>query len=944
MRMVKAYGGTCLTRVSSSVAGGLEQFFYRYGRSVATHPRKYILACVLVTAFCCLGFTNFYMESRPEKLWIPQDSDYVKTLNWQAENFPDDKRVELILFEAENVLRAEYIMEMYEIRKAVWAIAVTDRYNRNLTQDDLCFRVPALGGQYEKELRNIKTQLFPHRDPNSPFDWSLELDKKVYYTFYQLIPTQCLEMSILEIWGDNKTIIEQLTDEDVINDINTASMSATYGYPMDFLGVLGGIMRNETGHVVGARSSMAQLVMELNRTDVDMTQLANDAGLAEEVDLGLYTWEGEFIRVICNYTGQSEGLGVFLKAQRSFGEISGETIMGDVSFLTVGIMILFVYVQLMLGKFNVVENRPVLSMLGLLATVMAVGISFGLCSAFGLAYGPIHSILPLLMLGLGVDDMFVIIQCWNNLNQEEQQLNLEKRMGCALRHAGVAITITSLTDFAVFIIGSTTVLPALQSFCIYSAIGIMALFLLQSTFFVAWFTIDQTRLEDNRNGLLWCYKHKNWTPNDCSQHDLCQMFFDKIFSKYLLMKPMKVVVLLMTAGLLATSIWGVTNLHQEFNPVWFIPQSSYLFQFLFRAQKYYPEAGERGMVYLGALNYSQELPKIGELTETMKRNKYISSVDSWYDLMVNYTKLDTGEEIDGKPMNETFFSKALSTFLFSPMGSPFQNYFSFDGKLTMAKPAPTVVASRFDYRHTTLNGRDEQIAAMDQMKEMVNAANFSDFAAPVAMMYSSWETDKVIAMELLRNLSLAMIAVFTMTLLLLANFISSIYVLICVIFTLVDVMALMTWWELSIDSVSCINLVLCTGLCVDYSVHIALHYMQVKGTRDYRVRLTVRGMGPAVINGAFSTFLAFILLANSDSHVFQSFFKIFFGVFVFGVFHGLLFLPVLLSLIGPAPYDTDNHAIPEHDDNGNDSNDSAVHSKSIEIDGRTYTQMPHTTL
>lgn len=43
----------------------------------------------------------------------------------------------------------------------------------------------------------------------------------------------------------------------------------------------------------------------------------------------------------------------------------------------------------------------------------------------------------------------------------------------------------------------------------------------------------------------------------------------------------------------------------------------------------------------------------------------------------------------------------------------------------------------------------------------------------------------------------------------------------------VDVMALMTWWDLTIDTVSCINLVLCIGLCVDYSVHIALHFMQV---------------------------------------------------------------------------------------------------------------------
>lgn len=67
-------------------------------------------------------------------------------------------------------------------------------------------------------------------------------------------------------------------------------------------------------------------------------------------------------------------------------------------------------------KHGVFPLQPVLSLLGLVSVGMAVGVSFGLCSAFSIPYGPVHSILPLLMLGLGVDDMFVIVQCWHNLD------------------------------------------------------------------------------------------------------------------------------------------------------------------------------------------------------------------------------------------------------------------------------------------------------------------------------------------------------------------------------------------------------------------------------------------------------------------------------------------------------------------------------------------------
>lgn len=49
----------------------------------------------------------------------------------------------------------------------------------------------------------------------------------------------------------------------------------------------------------------------------------------------------------------------------------------------------------------------------------------------------------------------------------------------------------------------------------------------------------------------------------------------------------------------------------------------------------------------------------------------------------------------------------------------------------------------------------------------------------------------------------------------------------------VDVMALMSWWDLTIDIISCINLVLCIGLCVDYSAHIGLHFMQVSHKTHY---------------------------------------------------------------------------------------------------------------
>ena len=55
---------------------------------------------------------------------------------------------------------------------------------------------------------------------------------------------------------------------------------------------------------------------------------------------------------------------------------------------------------------------------------------------------------------------------------------------------------------------------------------------------------------------------------------------------------------------------------------------------------------------------------------------------------------------------------------------------------------------------------------------------------------------------------------------------------------------------------------------------------------------------PAVLNGGMTTFLALVVLATSNSHAFLTFFKVFFLTVVFGMFHGVVFLPTLLSWAG----------------------------------------------
>ena len=61
------------------------------------------------------------------------------------------------------------------------------------------------------------------------------------------------------------------------------------------------------------------------------------------------------------------------------------------------------------------QQKVYLSMGGILGVMMGIVVSYGLCSVLGFFYSAAHAVMPFLLLGIGIDDMFVIVQCLNTL-------------------------------------------------------------------------------------------------------------------------------------------------------------------------------------------------------------------------------------------------------------------------------------------------------------------------------------------------------------------------------------------------------------------------------------------------------------------------------------------------------------------------------------------------
>lgn len=82
--------------------------------------------------------------------------------------------------------------------------------------------------------------------------------------------------------------------------------------------------------------------------------------------------------------------------------------------------------------------------------------------------------------------------------------------------------------------------------------------------------------------------------------------------------------------------------------------------------------------------------------------------------------------------------------------------------------------------------------------------------------------------------------------------------------------------------------------------------------------MALASMGSSVFHGAASTFLAILPLAAAKSYIFTVFFRMWFGIIVFGVANGFILLPVLLSFIGPLKQNENYEAI-KTDNNQNEN-------------------------
>ncbi|XP_077999939.1 patched domain-containing protein 3-like [Glandiceps talaboti] len=619
-------------------------------------------------------------------------------------------------------------------------------------------------------------------------------------------------------------------------------------------------------------------------------------------------WEKVFLEKILEWKGNVSQT-VYAVSESLNYELNEGT-SGDITYFAITIAVMSFYSGLVCGTGNCVTSRGFLANVGVASAALAILASYGFCSFIGVKNVNIVGVMPFLIIGIGIDDMFLLMSGWLQTKPSD---TVEGRISGAFSAVAVSITITSITDVLAFCIGATNVFPSLRNFCIYTGFAVIWCYLMQLTVFGSAMVFHTRRVKSSRHCLtctpvpsddeinsggkvrkclcaFFCRGKPSDISDDNDQED--RSIFERAplyLSKFIMLVPVKVTILVVFVGYLAVSIWGVVELEQGLILNNLVPSDSYLNSYLKLEREYYNGNGPViAIVIQEPIPYWEDgvQNELDNLLKTLGNSKYINDNFriSWLDSFLNFHN-------QSLPTSHTSFSKSLQfDFL---RKNP-----QFVGDLNISKDG-VIKSSRFYVQSERLTSSTVEGNMMLEVRKITDNSDLPAFAYTGAFIF--FEQYVQVLPSTLQTVGIAVAAIFVVCFFFIPHPLCVIYVTVTMVMILVGLFGFMHFWGLSLSSITMIHVVLSVGFSVDFSAHVCHAFMKADGTdRNHRVEVALSRVAVPILNGGISSLLGIIFLSKANSYVFLSFFRVMFLTIVFGIAHALLFLPVLLSLIGPS--------------------------------------------
>eukprot|EP00210_Caulerpa_lentillifera_P000448 g432.t1 len=900
-----------LQSVSKRVDKTLTRFFYNEAFFIAKHPFLVVFLTVALTSgLGTLGYYTFAQEWNPEHLYAPVDSPSAVDKDYIRNEFGFEPLIEHILItgeDHENILAPEVIKRNLEELLEIWTL---------IENIELSPPPPI-------QLTSALNSVCRNSGPGTP----------------------CKVQSVLDAWEYNIDKIR--VDPDPLDTLNSKSLVDVYGHPLDMEVILGGVERLDNGTIVEAKAF--QIAFQLDQNFEDYEKAVFDAFMEEQsfsseqvdrldryqellddgFDPRAYAFDEDMSRALKNwgkYNNETH-LKVYISSLYEVERESQDSIKSDLLWIGLSIVLVSFYSSFFLFRNSWIYCKSHMVIFGTLSVAMAVVSSFGLALGLGIKYNLVIQSVPFLLIGLGLDDTYIIIGA---LNKVSVNLPYQQRVAFAISSAGSSIFVTSMTDLVAFLVGMFTNIPALKSFGFYASLGVFFDFFYQVTFFVAIVVFEAKREEyfnppqnsESSNLAPQNVDHESSKHNkseaesdnqsqpqtvsgskkifgtgnfDPQQPTLGMTVFGDWFATMILSRSGKAIVLIIEIIGLSFAIYGCTNVYMDFRyKQWFAPKGSQL-KDAFRIEEEYFNGDQNPFVIYTKDpddgSYFDYYSQMQDLFQGQKSNPFVSQtpmIKSWFGDYAEWLE-NHPEQLRKSQLNSTTFIETVKTYLETQQGEYYKNHILFNGDET------SIRSSIFLEGYSThLDTGQEAVDFMDNLREVneESAPNLKPIAFD--LMFLFYDSLRVAVQQTVKNVVLAGVAVFLLCMITLADIGGALLVLLMVSLTDIALFGAMWYLDINFNMVTSINAILAVGIAVDYSAHITHNFLKQRGTLHTRTKEALRSIGPEVFAGGVSTWLAAAGLIPAEHYIMEVFFKMITVIVAAGLWHGLILLPVLL--------------------------------------------------
>ncbi|XP_078668839.1 patched domain-containing protein 3-like [Branchiostoma floridae x Branchiostoma belcheri] len=626
-------------------------------------------------------------------------------------------------------------------------------------------------------------------------------------------------------------------------------------------------------------------------------------------------WEKAFLSYMDNF--QSDIIEVSRTSSQSLEEELSKLTARIIPRFSITFTVLITFSIFSCMMLDMVRTKPWLGMLGVVSAGMAVVSSMGLCLYCGVRFTSVVASMPFLIVGIGVDDMFIMIAAWRKTHPGG---SVEKRMEETYAEAAVSITITTITDGLAFGIGAITVFPAIRIFCIYTGVAVLFDYLFQVTFFGACMVYVGRREKGNRHAAT-CMRAA--TPNEAKDRSGCyrifctgntmagvnekgefsgsdhaiMTFFKDHFGPFITKTWVKVVVMLVFAGYLGCAIWGCMQVREGIRLSNLAADDSYVVSYNNKDDQHYMSYGAKISVsFTDELQYWNKtvqdqievtLSLFEETDFTSGKNESESWLRDYLDFIDQFSSIIPGLNASNKV---PFITNLKDHFL-----TRFKRY-ELDIEFNDNKTE--ILASRFLVQTKEITSSVREKDMVNKMRELADQSPFQTTVYHPSFIFY----DQYIAIlpNTLQNLGIATATMFVVALVLVPHPVCSVWVTLSIASICAGVVGYMTFWDVNLDAISMINIIMCIGFSVDFSAHITYAFVSCKeDSSNARAVFALYTLGMPILQGSLSTILGVAALSTAPSYIFRTFFKTMFLVILLGALHGLVVLPVLLTFLGP---------------------------------------------